>query len=132
MTKEPGKISKKGWFRLNIQWKMVLVGLAVVAAFLGVILGYILPGIQNSLIAEKENKTKEHVQAAWTLVNADYQMEKAGTMTEKDAQALAEKEVGALRYGDDSSGYFFISDTRAYMVMHPIKPGDERAGRVQL
>jgi methyl-accepting chemotaxis protein len=123
MTKENGKSGKGvGWFRLGIQWKFVLVGLAVVAAFIAVILGYILPGVENSLIVEKQNKTKELTQTAWTAVNAAYQQQKSGALTEKDAQALAMKEVGALRYGDDSSGYFWISDTRAYMVMHPIKP----------
>jgi methyl-accepting chemotaxis protein len=43
-------------------------------------------------------------------------------MTQADAQALAIKEVGALRYGDDSAGYFWINDFQPYMIMHPIKP----------
>jgi methyl-accepting chemotaxis protein len=123
VSKEDGKLGEeKRGLKLNIQWKFVLVGMAVVAAFLGVILGYILPGVEDSLIAEKENKTKELTQSAWTLINDAYQQQKAGKLTEKEAQTLAMKEVGALRYGDDSSGYFWISDLKAYMVMHPIKP----------
>ncbi|HTY82170.1 MAG TPA: methyl-accepting chemotaxis protein, partial [Dehalococcoidales bacterium] len=121
MSKENGKVSKGG-FKFSIQWKMVLVGLVVVAAFLGVILGYILPGLQSSLIAEKETKTKEETQTAWALVNGAYQQYKSGALTEQAAKDLAMKEIGTLRYGDDNSGYFWISDTNAYMVMHPIKP----------
>jgi methyl-accepting chemotaxis protein len=117
-----GNKVKKGMVKLSIQWKLVLVGLAVVAAFLAVILGYILPGIENSLVAEKENKTKEHVQAAWTLLNDAYKQQQAGTLTQEEAQTLAKREVGALRYGDDNSGYFWINDFRPYMIMHPIKP----------
>ena len=123
MYKADGKSDKgKRRIRLTIQWKMVLVGLAVVAVFLGLILGYILPGLQSSLMAEKENKTKEHVQAAWTLLDNAYKQEQSGVLTEKDAQALAIQEIRALRYGDDSAGYFWLNDARPYMIMHPTKP----------
>jgi hypothetical protein len=104
----------KGIFKFSIQWKLILLGLGVVAAFLAIILGYILPGMQNALITEKENKTKEHVQAAWTIADSFYQQSQDGTMTEAAAMIMAEKEIGALRYGDDSAGYFWISDMNAY------------------
>jgi len=121
LNKFGGKI-KKGMVKLSIQWKMVLVGLAVVAAFLTVILGYILPGIESSLVKEKEDKTKELVQSAYMLIDNAYKQQQAGTLTEEDAKALAMRSVGALRYGDDSAGYFWINDYRPYMIMHPIKP----------
>ncbi len=34
----------------------------------------------------------------------------------------AKKEIGKLRFGPDGKDYFFIIDTDANMVMHPIKP----------
>jgi methyl-accepting chemotaxis protein len=108
--------------RLNIQLKMVLLGLGIVAAFLGLIFGYFLPSTQNALMTEKENKTKEQVQTAWTLIEAAYKQEQAGTLTTVEAQKIAFNEIKSLRYGDDNSGYFWISDFRAYMVMHPNKP----------
>ena len=122
MYKDDKSVKGKRKIRFTIQWKMVFAGLAVVAVFLGLILGYILPGLQSSLMAEKENKTKEHVQAAWTLLDNAYKQEQSGALTEKDAQALAIDEIKSLRYGDDSSGYFWINDMRPYMVMHPTKP----------
>jgi methyl-accepting chemotaxis protein len=122
MAKSEGKIGGGRGLKLNIQWKMLLMAGAVVVAFIALIVGYILPGVQQALITEKENKTKEHVQAAWTIVNGAYEQYKTGVLDEISAKALAMKEIGALRYGDDSSGYFWISDYRAYMVFHPIKP----------
>jgi methyl-accepting chemotaxis protein len=115
-------VKGKRRIRFTIQWKMVLVGLAVVAVFLALILGYILPGLESSLMAEKENKTKEHVQAAWTLLDNAYQQEQSGALSEKDAQALAISDIKALRYGDDSSGYFWLNDAKPSMIMHPTKP----------
>ena len=64
MDKKSVKGKRK--IRFTIQWKMVLIGLAVVAAFLGLILGIILPGLQSSLIAEKRTETKQYVQAAYS------------------------------------------------------------------
>jgi len=117
LTDSIGKM--KGSIKLNIQWKMVLLGLAVVAAFLVLILAYILPGIENSLRAEKETKTKEAVQIGWSIINSCYEQEQAGVLTSEEAQALAIQQVGALRYGPENTDYFWINDYEPVMVMHP-------------
>jgi methyl-accepting chemotaxis protein len=115
----PGKTKRR--LSLNIQWKVLLTSASVAAAFLVVILAVMLPGMQSSLMSEKETKTKEHVQSAYNIVDNYYKQYQAGTITESEAKADAMNAVGALRYGDDNSGYFWISDMNAYMVMHPIK-----------
>jgi methyl-accepting chemotaxis protein len=124
-----GKV--KGVFKLNIQWKVLLTSASVAVAFLVVIMAVILPGMQNSLMTEKEAKTKEHVQSAYNIVDNYYKQFQAGTITEDEAKASAMTAVGALRYGDDNSGYFWISDVNDNMVMHPNKPemnGTNQAG----
>jgi methyl-accepting chemotaxis protein len=113
---------KKFRIRLNTQWKMVLIGLVVVAAFLGVILGYILPGMQNNMMAQKKEKIKEEVQIAYDVVNTCYQKQASGALTKEAAQDLAKQEVGGLLYGTDNASYFWINDMTPAMVMHPIKP----------
>jgi methyl-accepting chemotaxis protein len=110
-----------GKFKLNIQWKVLLTSGTVAIAFLVVIIAIILPGMQSSLMAEKELKTKEHVQNAYNLVVGIYDEYKAGLFSEDVAKENAKTGVGNLRYGDDNSGYFWISDLNAGMVMHPIK-----------
>jgi len=123
MYKEDDKSVKgKRKIRFTIQWKMVFVGLAVVAAFLGLILGIILPGLQTSLMSEKQLETKQYVQAAYSLIANAYTQVQSGALTEKAAKTLAMDQVGALRYGDDSSGYFWINDAKPTMIMHPTKP----------
>ncbi|MHB8105597.1 MAG: cache domain-containing protein, partial [Dehalococcoidales bacterium] len=114
--------SFNGVLRLNIQRKLILMMMALVAVFVGVSLGYILPSEEESLLTQRENEVKAQVQTAWALVDSLYQQAVTGAIMMDSAQSLAMKEVGALRYGDDNSGYFWISDTLAYMVMHPIKP----------
>jgi methyl-accepting chemotaxis protein len=43
-------------------------------------------------------------------------------MAEQRFQDEAKQQVGSLRFGPDNQDYFFIIDTDAKMVMHPIKP----------
>ncbi len=43
-------------------------------------------------------------------------------MAEKQFQENAKKQVGNLRFGPEGKDYFFIIDTKATVVMHPIKP----------
>ena len=115
---KPEKVKKR--IRLSIQWKMVLVGLAVVAVFMGLLLGYFLPGMQSSLLAEEQSKAKENVQIALTIINNAYNQEKGLLFTENDAQALAIQELSALRYGDNNEGYFWITDTEPRMINNPV------------
>ena len=111
------KVKKR--IRLSIQWKMVLMGLAIVAAFMGLLLGYILPGMQRSLLAEKESKTKEQMQHAFRLLNGAYQQEVSGALTEDGAQILVTVQLMSLRYGEEDSGFFWITDYKPTMIMYP-------------
>ncbi len=122
MYKDDKTVKTKKGLRFSIQWKMVLIGVAVVAAFVALILGIILPGLQTSLMNEKRSETKQYVQTAYSLMTAAYAQQQSGALTEKQAQALASNEISQLRYGDDSSGYFFVIDTVPAMIMHPLKP----------
>jgi methyl-accepting chemotaxis protein len=108
--------------KLSIQWKVLLTSGLVAIAFLVMIITVILPGTENSLLVDKEDKTKEHVQSAFNLVEGYYKQYQTGSMSENVAKAAAMAAVGSLRYGDDNSGYFWISDTQSDVVMHPIKP----------
>ncbi len=112
----------KGGFRFTIQWKLAMMILAVIAIFCFMTFFYILPSQENSLVNEKQIKTKEQVQIAWNVVDQVYQQAVAGDITMDEAKALAMKEVSKLHYQDDNAGYFWISDVNAFMVMHPNKP----------
>lgn len=123
MSAEKGAFSRlKGLTRLNITGKILIVIVVLSAVLLAVIIGYMLPSTENSLVQEQRDKIKEEVQLSWTVVNNIYHEAQAGEMTEDEAQLQAMKEVGDLRFGDTNAGYFFISDINANMVMHPIKP----------
>jgi methyl-accepting chemotaxis protein len=63
---------------------------------------------------------QRHVEVAHKVLVWAQGLEKAGTHTREQAQALAKQAVSALRYG--GSEYFWINDMTPVMVMHPAKP----------
>ena len=112
------KTEKRG-IKLSVQWKMVMTGLVVVGGFIAVIMAYILPGIQNSIIDEKETKIKEETQVAWSILESYQAKEKSGELSMQTAQQQALQMITALRYGTD--GYFWVNDTTPVMLAHPFK-----------
>ena len=59
-----GPSGKRKGLNLNVQWKIILVVLAVVAIFIGFILGYILPTMENALYAQKNAQCRDEVNTA--------------------------------------------------------------------
>lgn len=81
---------------------------------------YIMPLMENKLMGEKRNATKNVVDVAYTLIASYESRVKAGTMKTEEAQKAAFANIRSLRYQGDE--YFGIMDLHAKMMMHPIKP----------
>ncbi len=105
--------------RLTISWRLSLIVTASVAVLFGLIVlnAYTL---RDQLLAEKELKTRQLVQAATGVLDHFQQLAAAGSLSEAQAKAQALKTIGALRYGDNE--YFWVNDLEPRMVMHPFKP----------
>jgi methyl-accepting chemotaxis protein len=93
----------------------LLVGIVVAA-----LVGWVLPTVRAGMLAEKRNAIRQSVETVHSLVAAYGAAAEQGQMTEADAKQLALKAVKAIRY--DGSNYFWINDSRPYMVVHPVKP----------
>jgi|GEM_PF-1061100 len=122
-----GKSGKNGrGLRIGIQWKMMLVPLGIVAVFLALILGYISPQIQDSLMLEKKNSLKNSVQAAMSIINNYYQQELEGNLPRGAAQIMAMTQIRNLRYGGGSQDYFWITDYKPVMILEVSRPELEK------
>ncbi|MBN1162081.1 MAG: cache domain-containing protein [Dehalococcoidales bacterium] len=111
----------KQLLKLNLQTKILALGIVIIAAFIGVILGYMLPGVQDSIMTERENKIQEETQIAWGIIDSCYQQQSLRVLSEKDAKAEAIRLLRGLRYGPENTDYFWINDYRPYMIMDPYK-----------
>jgi methyl-accepting chemotaxis protein len=81
--------------------------------------------LDSSLTKSFQARTKQAVDIAYSQLDFYEAEQRAGRMSQADAQAAAKKVVGSMRFGE--SDYFFILDNNHVMVMHPVKP--EKVGK---
>ncbi len=74
----------------------------------------------DDLLTAKQVKTRHLVETAHSVINNFYQQEINGTLSKEEAQNQAKSTLNGLRY--EKNNYFFVNDTRPYMINHPIKP----------
>ncbi len=113
-------------FRISTRLSL-LVGLAL--TIFASALVYSLYHYQDAMVAERKSKLAAMDENMLTLFKYYHELETSGALTREEAQARAKDAVRALRY--ENSGYFWINDMNAVIVMHPIKPaldGTDQSG----
>jgi methyl-accepting chemotaxis protein len=81
---------------------------------------YLLPSIEKNIRAEKRTATRHVVEMTWGLLEELNGQVKSGSLSLDEAQKMAGKRLGALRY--EEKEYIWINDQQPRMVMHPYKP----------
>ncbi|MFP4488814.1 MAG: DUF294 nucleotidyltransferase-like domain-containing protein [Bacteroidales bacterium] len=110
--------AEKNKYIISIVLPSVLAVVLFVCSFYLVL----VPLFENSMMDRKKEMISELTNTALSLVNdynADY---RSGILSEEEARHMAAERVGKMRYGDDRKDYFWITDMRPYMVMHPYRP----------
>lgn len=94
-----------------------IITLIIIAA---VILFYFLGLIENEMIKQKREKTRNLVEVAYSVMEKYDLMSDAGELTPEQARDLAISQIKKMRYNDND--YFWINDLGPSIVMHPFKP----------
>lgn len=76
--------------------------------------------LKNMLYSERQMKTRHLVEAAASVIKAQYDRYKAGELSEADAQKEALHLISKLRYNETE--YFWVNDNRPVILMHPLQP----------
>ena len=113
-----GTRSQRRHFMVNL----ISPAIVTLTLFLGLIFGFIIPTMKRNIIERKKEMIRELTHTAWSELAGTHQQELNGTLTREAAQLAAIDRVRAMRYGVESKDYFWISDTRTQMVMHPYRP----------
>src|ERR1043166_5315596 len=99
----------------KLRWS---TGLAAVA-FLAVV-ALLVYRSYLSMMDEKLRMTRGVVEQSIRIAEAYQAQEKAGQMSQADAQAKAGAEIRAIRY--DGKEYVWVNDMQPRVIVHPIKP----------
>lgn len=101
----------------------------------GMVLGLLLLGgysvleLRNYILEDRKVMIRSLVESASGVIQVQYDLFKAGTITEAEAQRLAKDNLRKSRY-NDGADYFFIYDLAGNNIMHASKP--EREGTSQI
>jgi len=96
---------------------------SILAVVLFVLSFYLLliPLFEKNMMDSKKEMISELTNTAWSLVDDYYNDYRAGRLPEEEAMSMAAERIGRMRYGDDKKDYFWITDMRPFMIMHPYR-----------
>jgi methyl-accepting chemotaxis protein len=109
------RFSHWGIFQKVMSISIILNMLMIISAFF-----YLVPLVEQKLMEEKRNASKDVLDIAYTMVSAYATRADKGELTQDDAQKRALSVIKQLRYRDND--YFWINDLEPKMLMHPIFP----------
>ena len=109
-------------FPKTIPVRIILPVLLSMFIFIGTFFGFILPRIENQLMDKKREMIHSLSEAALSSVKHYADRAARGAMPLEEAKLQAAEHLRHLRYGPEGKDYFWINDTRPYMIMHPYRP----------
>jgi methyl-accepting chemotaxis protein len=104
---------------MKIKNKLLLFGSGAVLIIMMVML-LSANELRHTLYQEKQLKTRNVVEVAFSVLEQYHALAREGRMTEQEAKTAAIASVKSLRYEKDD--YFWINDMTPVMIMHPFKP----------
>lgn len=100
---------------------IVLPSFLAIVLFIVSIYFLIIPTFERNIMDRKKEMIKELTNTAWSLVDEYYQEYSDSILSDKEAKLLAASRVEKMRYGGEAKDYFWISDMKPVMVMHPYR-----------
>ncbi|MEY4591452.1 MAG: hypothetical protein RIR18_347 [Pseudomonadota bacterium] len=104
---------------MNLRQKLTTMTIGSVAV-LTILFALALQFQRYQLMEDRQDKVRNLVESAQTIVAYYAGEASAGRMGTEDAQKAALNSVRVMRY--DKTEYFFVQDMNGVMLMHPIKP----------
>jgi len=104
---------------MSLKRKFQLI-VAVAVAGLFAVSGMWLQSERTRILSEKQAETQSLVQAAYSVLDEQHELEVEGLITRHEAQSQAIKIIRAMRYG--RGNYFWINDLKPVVIMHASIP----------
>ncbi len=104
-------------FGIGLKLK-ILTGFSVLSLL--VLSAFFVSSERSLVLREHENEVQQSVAIAYGIVEHYHSLASAGTISEEVAKESAKQVISKLRM--NGTDYFWINDSSARMVMHPIKP----------
>lgn len=101
-------------YKIIDRLSLFITGLFVIAIFT-----WVVPKATEALIDKKKEKIKEQTEIAWSIIHHYHSLAEQKIIPENKAMENAKNAIRNIRYGPEMKDYFWINDSRPYMIMHP-------------
>ncbi|MBI9071183.1 MAG: cache domain-containing protein [Melioribacteraceae bacterium] len=102
-------------------YKIILPTFLIFTLFTVLIFAVIIPSIKDYMLDGKREMIKELTNSAWSVLE-EFDLEvSSGLLKLEDAQKEAINRIENMRYGNGRKDYFWITDMKPYMIMHPYR-----------
>ncbi len=108
--------------RLGLTLKLVLVADMALNIFILYVIAFALPTMQRNVLHEIEKGTEQQAEAAWSILQYNYQFETSGLATRNEAQARALDEIASLASGSDQEGDLWVYDYQPVLLASTYMP----------
>lgn len=102
--------------------RIVLPAALAVALFVVALFAIAIPRFERVLLERKKEMIRELANEATSILREYAAEERAGRLSSEEARRGAAERVRDLRYGRDGKDYFWITDLRPVMIVHPYRP----------
>ncbi len=109
---------------IKLSNKIIILAMSVMAAFILLILFYIIPSINQVITDRSKSHLEDTVAIPISVITSLYKQVEDGLISEEDAKSLALDQIKTMRY-DNGIGYFWINDDQEpipNMIMHTTSP----------
>lgn len=100
---------------------IVLPSILAIALFIISFYVIVIPSFERTLMNGKREMISQLTNSATSVVADYYNQAQEGLLSEEEAREMAAEKVRGMRYGEDEKDYFWITDMRPYMIMHPYR-----------
>lgn len=118
-SQKPGTIrNPRPLFLLRIDIPAILA----ILLFVGLIFFYMIPGFEKVMMERKRNLIHEMTSSAFSILSYYQNLENSKVLSPDSARVQARNAIRSIRYGNLQKDYFWITDLRPFMIMHPYRP----------
>ncbi len=103
--------------QLRIKSKVFLLLSGMILFVLLMFLFYFYPIVNKTIELLVESRTRNVVEVAYSIIDANYQLFKSGQLDEESAKKNAFTAIEQMRYEGDA--YYWITDYKCVVTMHP-------------
>ncbi len=102
--------------------KIILPAILTIILFISTFFFIIIPDFENGLMNKKKEMVKEATKIAFSVLEDFNNRFEKGSISKETVQYSALEVINNLRYGKENKDYFWITDLKPTMILHPYIP----------